>query len=684
MTDGLDRFHRRLGEVSPRWFLRLILILASLLTFWLAVHLGSGGVLFAFWRRTLLVFAVAGLALAFLVFAWLLRVSENTLQIQLRRGNINVAVLSPLSPISHLLSRIPRSLSLTILVAFFVFLLLGPLSQTFQPLPARFLLIFIASVLLTFLLSSKPFHQSWPSFLLSFILLSSLYQLITNYQLLSLSPFSRGWSEGTRYYHASLLLSERYYGLSLPPFYQDLSRYVVEAVPLLLPNPSLWLERLWETSLTLLLPALTSALALRRVVRNGIPRSTQTRTAEFYSARVLWLALFLWGTLYLLQGPVYFYLLFAAIPILAFYHPQKPIPSILALLAASFWAGISRVNWMPIPAMLAIALYLLEVPFSSSPNSNPLSRLLRYLASPALYALLGLVTAYAARQWYFSISDISPEMFNAAFWQLLLWYRLFPSALQPLGILPAGLLMTAPLILLMWSHLRQNHWHWIRVAGLVSMLLILLVGGFIVSAKIGGGSNLHNLDGYLTLSLVIGLTLLTDRFTPDLARDASPRAFSPLTISLAILAVTFFTVSTAFPSLPARDRHEDSLASLQQLVDETVAADGQVLFISQRQLLTFGYISGVPLVPEYDNIALMEFAMSNYRPLIDQFHADIAAHKYALIIAPTPPGQLQTRDDPFAEENNAWARRVSIPMLREYKIIAEFPEGDFVVLVPDE
>jgi hypothetical protein len=451
---------------------------------------------------------------------------------------------------------------------------------------------------------------------------------------------------------------------------------VVEAIPLLLPHPSLWLERLWEFLLTFLLPALTAVLVLRRI-------------APERQNRALWLALFLWGTLYLLQGPVYFYLLFAAIPVLAFYHPDRPVPSILALIAASFWAGISRVNWIPIPAMLAIALYLLEVPFlppsiTVTRNSYPVSPLVRYLAPPALYALLGLVTAYAARQWYFSISDISPEMFNAAFWQLLLWYRLFPSALQPLGILPAGLLMTAPLALLLWTHFRENRWHWIRVAGLVSMMLVLLVGGFVVSAKIGGGSNLHNLDGYLTLSLVIGLYLLTDRFSPDLQSASSPRAFSPLTVTLAILAVTFFTVSTAFPALPSRDRHEDSLARLQSLVDETVANDGQVLFISQRHLLTFGYITGVPLVPEYDNIALMEFAMSNYRPLIDQFHADIAAHKYALIIAPTPPGQLQTRDDPFAEENNAWAKRVSIPMLREYKIIAEFPEGDFVVLAPDE
>lgn len=660
MTDGLAVLGRRLGEVSPRWFLRFILVLTSLFTFWLAVHLGSGGVLFVFWRRTLLVFAVAGFALALLALAHLLD-----------REKISSLAEKIIEAAPTRITREARILFFILILAIFAFLLLGPPAKIFQPLPARFLLLFGLSLVATFFLSRNDASPRWFStFLFVSLLFSILYSLLSSISSLSFSPFSRGWSEGTRFYHASLLFSERYYGLSLPPFYQDLSRYVVESVPLLLPNPSLFLERLWEYALTFILPVLTSALILRRV-------------ALIKQNRVLWFALLLCGTLYLLQGPVYFFLLFAAIPVLAFYHPRRPIPSILALLAASFWAGISRVNWIPIPAMLAIALYLLETP-SPYRQSSSIRRLFHYLAPPALYAALGLASAYAARQWYFSISNVSPDMFNAAFWQLLLWYRLFPSALQPLGILPAGLLMTAPLIILMWIHLRQNCWHWVRVAGLVSMMLVLLVGGFIVSAKIGGGSNLHNLDGYLTLSLTIGLYLLTDRFAPDRSPDAPPQTFSPLTVSLAILALAFFTVSPVFPSLPSRDRHEASLSKLQQLVDEITAGGGQVLFISQRQLLTFGYISGVPLVPEYDNIDLMEFSMSNYRPLIDKFQADIAAHKYALIIAPLPPGQLKDQDDAFAEENNAWAKRVSIPMLREYKIIAEFPEGDFVALAPDE
>lgn len=80
----------------------------------------------------------------------------------------------------------------------------------------------------------------------------------------------------------------------------------------------------------------------------------------------------------------------------------------------------------------------------------------------------------------------------------------------------------------------------------------------------------------------------------------------------------------------------------------------------------------------------MEYAITNYRPMIDQFRADVAAHKYALIIAPIPPGQLRETDSPFSEENNAWLKRISIPLLRSYKILATFEDGDFVVLVPDK
>ena len=349
MTDeALALARRRLDDPSALWFLRLVLVIASLLTFWLAAVLGGGGVLFVFWRRTLLVFALAGLALVMLAAAW----AAGRLKSRLRLPS-QPSLTQPTKVGFASVGAVFNRLLFLLTAALLLFLFLGPFAGTFESLPARFLLLFFASLLGTFLLSTKSFSHSWPVFLLNLLLFTSLYQLITNLQLLSFSPFSRGWSEGTRFYHASLLLSERFYNLSLPPFYQDLSRYVIEVIPLLLPHPSLWLERLWETALTFLLPALTVALILRRVVRNGIPQVAmavarnacpersrrdipQSNSSAGYhpAPQILWLALLLWGTLFLLQGPVYFYLLLAAIPVLAFFHPDRLAPSILALIAA--------------------------------------------------------------------------------------------------------------------------------------------------------------------------------------------------------------------------------------------------------------------------------------------------------------------------------------------------------------
>ena len=650
MTDSLSLVRARLDSGTNIWFARFVLCITAILVFSLAVELSAGGVLFVFWRRTVLVFAMAVLAIALAVIAWRVRSEERLARI----GQL-LSPPSELNLIGFLLS-----------AALLLLLFLGPWRESFQSISARFLVLWFTSLLGAFFLSAGENEPRQLLYLLfSLILFTCLYNLTSYLFMLSATPFSIGWSEATRYYHASLLLSERYYGLSLPPFYQDLSRYVVEVIPLLLPNPSLILQRIWEYALRFLMPALTVALLLRRL--------TVTK-----HNRILWLAIFLWGTLFLLQGPVYFYLLPAAIPVLAFYHPDKPTRSILALLIASFWAGISRVNWLPIPAMLTIALYLLEVPANKS--------LVRYLVPPALYTVLGLSTAYAARLWYMNISHIDSAMFNASFIQDLLWYRLFPSSLNAWGILPSGLLMVTPVFLFLLAHLRiHKRWHWIRLTGLGTMLFVLLAGGLIVSAKIGGGNNLHNLDGFAVLYLTVGLYLLFNRFTPDdEPASPSPTILSPLTLSLAILAVTVFTSNAITPAIPSLDRHEESLTQLQQLVDQTVADGGSVLFITQRHLLTYDLITGVPLVPEYDNIDLMEYAITNYRPMIDKFRADVAAYKYALIIAPIPPGQLRETDSAFSEENNAWLKRISIPMLRSYKILATFGDGDFVVLVPDE
>jgi hypothetical protein len=207
----------------------------------------------------------------------------------------------------------------------------------------------------------------------------------------------------------------------------------------------------------------------------------------------------------------------------------------------------------------------------------------------------------------------------------------------------------------------------------------------IVSAKIGGGNNLHNLDTFFLLSLVVIVYLIFDRFIPDRQPASAAPAFPPLLVVITVLTtLVIYTRHGLTPGLPIPPNKDSRrvLAELQSMADETVASGGRVLFITQRHLLTYDLIRGVPLVPEYDNIALMEAAMTGFEPTLRQFVADISAHKYALIIAPEPPGRMQTSDDLFAEENNAWLREVSIPLLRYYEVSVEYADLDFVVMVP--
>lgn len=659
MTDAFEIARRRIEPLTPLGLARLSLAIIALLIGALARNLGQGGVMFVYWRRTLLVLGLAGLSAA--LFGLTLLTWTKW------RGKLEplIARLRPLTQLGRW-----NWLGFFFCVFLMLFAYMGPFRPLFTPFVNRYLFIWCLSLAAAYFLAGLPvFASVRRSNLVLFALLALAFVYLGTAVLsrVSSEPFSLKWSEATRYYHASLLLSERYYGMSLPPFYQDLSRYILEAVPLLLPKPTILIQRIWEMYSAFCLTLVTVLLLLRRV---GNPAGH----------RLLWFACLVWGMYYLYQGPIFHYLLLTAIPVLAWFEARRPVRSALAVIAASLWAGISRINWAPVPAMLAVALYLMEVPVSNRP-------LWRYLLPPAVHSLLGLSAALAARQWYLVISEIAPEMYNMAFTSTMLWYRLFPTSWNSIGILPTGLIAAAPAVAVMVYHLRTRraHWHWIRLLGLGAILLILLTGGMIVSAKIGGGDNLHNLDTFFLLSLAIVVYLIFDRFIPDREPASAAPAFPPLLVAVTVLTtLVIYTRHGLTPGLPIPPNKDSQrvLAELQVMADETVASGGQVLFITQRHLLTYDLIQSVPLVPEYDNIALMEAAMTGFEPTLRQFVADVSAQKYALIIAPEPPGRMQTSDDLFAEENNAWLREVSIPLLRYYEVSVEYADLDFVVMVP--
>ena len=96
-----------------------------------------------------------------------------------------------------------------------------------------------------------------------------------------------------------------------------------------------------------------------------------------------------------------------------------------------------------------------------------------------------------------------------------------------------------------------------------------------------------------------------------------------------------------------------NLNRLQQYVDEAVADGGEVLFISQRHLITFGLIKNVPLVHEHEKVLLQEMVMAKNDVYLDKLGAELADQRYALIVTDHLPSVWK---DPnkvsLAMENN--------------------------------
>ena len=127
---------------------------------------------------------------------------------------------------------------------------------------------------------------------------------------------------------------------------------------------------------------------------------------------------------------------------------------------------------------------------------------------------------------------------------------------------------------------------------------------------------------------------------------------------------------------------DKELATLNTEVQDTLKAGGRVLFISQRQLLTFDLIDKVPLDPQYELLDLMEMAMSNNQVYLQQFYRDLQAHRYDLIVVDRQTVMFQNLDSSFSAEDNVWVEKVSIPLLNNYQEKTLLTSSDIQLLVP--
>jgi len=489
------------------------------------------------------------------------------------------------------------------------------------------------------------------------------------------SPFSLGWSEGSRYYNASLFASGRVYGEKMPWPVLHPSRYLMQAVPFWLGIRSIVIHRIWQVLLWLGM-TLWTAYVLSKKVKDGL------------NLPMVWVTLFFF--LFFFQGAIYYHMMVCVLLVLYGYRKDKPWRMLVFVLIASVWAGISRVNWMPLPALLAVLIYLLETPFDSK-------RWLRYLQFPALWTVSGLASSWISKKAYIHWSGEPAYIFDSAFTSALLWERLLPNKTFFIGILPGIILLCLPLLVLVINKMRGK-WrkvHWLRWLGMAGILFAFFAGGIVVSVKIGGGGDLHNMDAFIFLFAVFSSYLLAGHLNLDIEPKSNISETEvhqaqtpiwqakPFWLAMAVIVPVFFAFMRAGKwSFGVNESDQTELEALKTALSSEKIGEGPVLFISERQLITFGELNDIAMVHPYEKVFLMEMAMGENQAYLQTFYEQLENHDFAAIVTDPTSTILQDRTRPFNEENNAWVTRVVIPMLANYEKNQSFKGGEINLLLP--
>lgn len=479
-------------------------------------------------------------------------------------------------------------------------------------------------------------------------------------------PFSLTWSEGNRFYDYSLVFGQSRYnydGRIVNP-YSSPGRYGLWGILFLWEGLPIWAHRLWNKIL-LILPALIFAARLTRTLKPPALRY----------GMLLWIALF-----FIVLAPLHPPFMLVSIISIWFAFDASPVKRGAALALAGFYAGLSRWTWAFAPGALgALIDLLLYYPRRGGPVWR---RLLPTVMLTALGVLPGLVQSVGSFR-----STLAGESLTAQ--QPLLWYRLLPNATLGPGVLFLALLTTMPLVLLLVWWMLSNRWQldWVQKTAIWGALIGFFAVGLLISTKIGGGGDLHNLDMYL-VTLIVVITLGWAAQAQGQGEDRWPPAVIALAVWSACLVVYPFTSFSPKSSysprldLPQPGQITETLSTVRTEV-ERAAAEGEILFMDQRQLLTFGYVNAIPFVPEYEKKYMMDQAMANNAAYFQAYYADLAHQRFALIM--TEPLRTRRKDEmggPFSEENDAWVTWVSNPTLCFYEPIYTFKDTNVQLLVP--
>ncbi len=594
------------------------------------------------------------------------------------------------------------------------FLQYTPWGVVFSGLYFRLMLwIYVALGMAVFLKSGRKLI-SWYTLLAALLLTSSAFSIAIAFINVSNYPFSIGWSEGNRMWDYSLLFGRYLYDYPLDKDVfatTDAGRQLVGGLPFIIPGVTIVVERFW-TALTTVLPYLLLGLAAFRFTSKD---------------KKLWLLLGLWSFIFLKQGPIHPPLVLFAFAVAMLWRRPLWI-SIPLIVVTSYLAEESRYTWMFAPG-----LWLAMLEFSGTRLLDGRLRAATWWRAIAL-GLAGALGGFyggALLQWIrisaggltgvsSSPAAVAPALPSVApsisvtsvtssvTAHPLLWYRLFPNATYGIGILLALLIAVAPAILLLVYLSATKKWMlsiWQKLALILPSIAFLAVG-LIVSTKIGGGGDLHNLDMFLIGIFFTAVIAWENGGRQWLSQiDLSPVWVKGILILLLVIPgiqplsalrsyrfaedatwlVTLTDVSDDrfLEMLPAQDEVDDIMQTIQQEV-ANARSQGEILFMDQRQLLTFGYVRDVPLVPEYEKKVLMNAAMGANADYFQTLYAELASQRFSLIISEPLRAPVKDSSYQFGEENNAWVQWVVSPVLCYYEPVETFRSAQIQLLVPKQ
>ena len=566
-----------------------------------------------------------------------------------------------------------------------------------EPWQGLWIRIFISGfcIILASWFWEQEMELHFKSLLLCSLFFSAGFVLLTQFHDVTNYPFSIGWSEGNRMWDYSVLFGKSRYDFPQDqtiPAYIDIGRQSLWGLIYLIPGTDIVTARVWNDILFTIPCALLGWALLRK---------------QSSCRGIRLLAYSLWAMLFLMQGPIYTPLTLAA-TLVAFGSRTPLVINCILTAVAGFYAVMSRSTWIAAPSAFAVFLQFLD----QNAISNEHEKKARWGKSIAL-GLSGLAGAgiYMKRDLFAGLLHIGkqtaaettaaasaaateameavPQIFTPAWFryylgrQALLFDRLWPNETYRPGIVLGLALAVLPVIILIIIWARQRRWkldRWQKLL-LFAGSGIFLIAGLIFSVKIGGGSNLHNLDMFLILILIISALAWKAGMGEWLAEKIRIDSLLCLILLTAILIPCWENLTTAVPRrYPKPEITADAVDKIRTVIDEHPGED--ILFMDQRQLLTFGTVQKIPLIADYEKKWMMDEAMANDAAYFEPYFKDLKVHRFAAIISEPLHIKFQGSGGDFSEENDLFVTYISLPTLCYYEPYETYPEQGVEILVP--